>query len=127
VHAQFLAIHLLEALAIIAALRLWGRHWCGLRIVVYCNNLSVVSSLNSGRVQDPLLGSCLREIWFLAAIHKCELHACHLTSSDNRGADLLGRWHLSHTFQDEFLSSFGVLGLQQVSVPEDFFHLLDTF
>lgn len=102
VRAQFLAIHLLEALAIIAA-------------------------LNSGRMQDPLLGSCLRETWFLAATHKFELRPCQLISSNNRGADLLGRWHLLHTFRDEFLSSFGALGLQQVSVPEDFFQLSDTF
>jgi len=95
--------------------------------MVYCNNLSVVSSLNSGHVQDPLLGSCLRGIWFLAAVHEFEVRACRLASSNNCGVDLLSHWHLSHTFQDEFLSSFGALGLQQVSVPEDFFQLSDTF
>ena len=67
---RFTAIHLLlEALAIVIALCLWGRHWRGLRIVVYCDNFSVVSSLNSGRVQDKLLAVCLREIWFLAAVY----------------------------------------------------------
>ena len=127
VHTQFPAIHLLEALAIIGELRQWGRHWHGLRIVIYCDNLSVVSSLNSGHVQDPLLGSSLREIWFLTAIHKFKLRTCHLTSSDNHGADLLSRLHLLHTFQDKFPLSFGALGLRQVSVPEDFFQLSDTF
>lgn len=39
----FSAIHLLEALAIIVALQLWG-HWRGQRIIVYCDNFSVVSS-----------------------------------------------------------------------------------
>jgi len=82
-------MHLLEALAIIVALRLWSHQWRGLRIVVYCDNLSVVCSLNSGRVQDKLLASCLREIWFLAAVHEFEIRACHLSSSENRGADLL--------------------------------------
>ena len=80
--AQFLAIHLLEALAIVVALRLWGRHWRGLRIFVYCDNSAVVSSLNSGRVQDKLLASCLREIWFLTAVNEFELRACHITSVD---------------------------------------------
>ena len=87
----------------------------------------MVSSLNSGRVQDKLLGTCLREIWFLAAINEFEfeLHASHITSFDNRGADLLSRWHLSSASRDEFLSHFGNLGLQFVSVPMEFFQLSD--
>ena len=113
---RFTAIHLLEALAIVIALRLWGRHWRGLRILVYCDNFSVVSSLNSGRVQDKLLAVCLREIWFLAAVHEFEIRACHLSSSENRGADLLSLWHLNSSFQNEFFSTYGSLGLQPVSV-----------
>ena len=61
--ARFPAIHLLEALAIVVALRLWGRHcnsWRGLRIFVYCDNSAAVSSLNSERVQDKLFATCLR-------------------------------------------------------------------
>ena len=56
---RFLAIHHLEALAIVVALRLWGHHWHGSRIVVHCDNLSVVSSMNSGHVFDKLLATCL--------------------------------------------------------------------
>ena len=76
---QFPTIHLLEALAIVIALRLWGRQFRGLRIMVYCDNVSVVSSLNSGRVQDKLLAVCLREIWFLAVLYEFEIRACHLS------------------------------------------------
>ena len=54
---RFIAIHHLEALPIVIALRLWGCNWHGLRILVYCNNFSVVSSLNPRRVQDKLLAS----------------------------------------------------------------------
>ena len=123
---RFTAIHLLEALAIVIALRLWGRHWRGLRIMVHCDNFSVVSSLNSGRVQDKLLAACLREIWFLAAVHEFEIRACHLSSSENRGADLLRRWHLNSSFPNEFWSTCGSLGLQPVSVSVDMFQLSDT-
>jgi len=123
---RFTAIHLLEALAIVIALRLWGRHWHGLRIMVHCDNFSVVSSLHSGRVQDKLLAACLREIWFLAVVHKFEIRACHLSSSENRGADLLSRWHLNSSFPNEFWSMYGSLGLQPVSVSVDMFQLSDT-
>lgn len=51
---QFPSIHLLEALAILVACLLWGLSWWGLRIIVQCDNEAVVSSLNSGRVQDSL-------------------------------------------------------------------------
>ena len=53
---RFPAIHHLEALAIVVALRLWGHHWRGSRIVVHCDNLSVVSSMNSGIVSHLLAG-----------------------------------------------------------------------
>ena len=123
---QFPTIHLLEALAIVIALRLWGRQYRGLRIMVYCDNVSVVSSLNSGRVQDKLLAVCLREIWFLAALYEFEIRACHLSSSENRGADLLSRWHLNSSFQNEFFATYGSLGLQPVSVSVDMLQLSDT-
>ena len=124
---RFTAIHLLEALAIVIALRLWGHLWRGQWIMmVHRDNFSVVSSLNSSRVQDKLLAVCLREIWFLAAVHEFEIRACHLLSSDNCGADLLSRWHLNSSFQKEFFSMYGSLGLQPVSVSVDMFQLLDT-
>ena len=116
---RFTAIHLLETLAIVIALRLWGCHWRGLRIMVYCDNFSVVSSLNSGRIQDKLLVVCLRDIWFLATVHEFEIRACRLPSYKNRGADLLSRWHLNPSFQNEFFSTYGSLGLQPVSLSVD--------
>ena len=99
---RFTAIHLLEALSKFTAPRLRGRHWRGLRIMVHCDNFSIVSSLNSGRVQDKLLAACLQEIWFLAAVHEFEIRTCHPSTSENRGADLLSCWHLNSSFQNEF-------------------------
>ena len=122
----FPAIHHLEALAIVVALWLWGHHWRGSRILVHCDNLSVVSSMTSGRVFDKLLATCLREIWFLTAVNKFEIWACHLSSSENRGADLLSRWHLNPSYQQEFLSTYGYLSLQPVSVPTELFQLWDN-
>ena len=94
--------------------------------MVYCDNFSVVSSLNSSRVQDKLLAVCLREIWFLNEVHKFEILGCHFSSSENRGADLLSRWHLNSSYQNEFFSTYGSLGLQPVSVSVDMFQLSDT-
>ena len=85
----------------------------GSSVVRSCHFRSaIVSSLNSGRVQDSLLAACLREIWFHAAINEFELCARHITSFDNHVADLLSCWHLSPAFEDEFLSRFSDLGLE---------------
>ena len=64
---KFPSIHHWEVLAILVAARLWGHLWQNLRILLHCDNAAVVSLLNSGRVQDPILASCLCELWFLAA------------------------------------------------------------
>lgn len=125
VTAQFHFIHHLEALAILVACRLWGSSWQGLRIIVQCDNEAVVSSLNSGRVQDPYLAICLRAIWFQAASHEFELRATHLSSSANRLADFLSRWHLNSSYKEQFLAATGTLTLQEVVVHPSLFSLTD--
>ena len=88
-------------------------------------NAAVVSSLNSGRVQHPLLASCLQELWFLAALNEFELRAVHLSSADNGLVDLLLRWHLNPLFQEEFLAKTDNLNLHDVSVPSSYFNVAD--
>lgn len=123
---KFPSIHHLEVLAILLAARLWGSQWRGLRLLVYCDNAAVVSSLNSGRVQDSILAACLRELWFLAASHEFELRAVHLSSAANRLADLLSRWHLHLKFQEEFHAKTASLNMQDVTVPLSYFHVADS-
>ena len=97
---KFPSIHHQEVLAIPVAARLWGDLWRNLRILVHCDNAAAVSSLNSGRVQDPALASCLRELLFLVASLEFQLRAVHLSCADNRLADLLSRWYLNPQFQE---------------------------
>ena len=61
-------------------------------------------------------------------MHEFELRPSHLSSSENHGANLLGRWHLNSSFQkvSQFFSTCGSLGLQPVSVSVDMFQLSDT-
>ena len=122
---RFPSIHHLEVLAILLAARLWGSQWQGLRLLVYCDNVAGVSSLNSGHVQDTILAACLRELWFLAASHEFELRAVHLSSAANRLADLLSRWHLNLKFQEEFHVKTTSLNMQDVTVPSSYFHVAD--
>ena len=122
---KFHSIHHLEAIAILIACRLWGSSWSGLRLIVQCDNEAVVSSLNSGRVQDPYLAICLRSIWLEAASNEFELRALHLSSSANRLADLLSRWHLQSSFKEQFHAATKSLTLHEVDVSPLLFSLSD--
>ena len=122
---EFPFIHHLELLTVLLAIRLWGHQWCGLRILVHCDNAAVVSSLNSGCVQDPLLAACLHELWFLVASYEFELWAVHLPSADNRLADLLSLSHLHPMFQAESVTLAGSSDLLEMAVPYSYFHVAD--
>jgi hypothetical protein len=121
IQSRFVDIHRLEALAILVALRLWGTQWTGLRIQVFCDNQAVVSALSSGKVKDPLLAACLRDIWYIAAMNDFEIRAVYLTSEENRIADLLSRWHMGDQFREQFAHSVGLR--TEVLVPLEYFEL----
>ena len=123
--ARFSEIHLLEALAILVALRLWGHLWAGCRIQVLCDNAAVVSALTSGKVKDQSLAAISREIWYLAASQDFELRAVHLPGEENRAADFLSRWHIDSSLEARFKLLPVFSRLSPVPVPPEFFEIYD--
>ena len=97
-----LPIHALEMLAVLVAVRCWGKYCVGGKIQIYCDNESVVQVLNSSKTKDQFLGSCLREIWL--EVSKCgfEMRSVHLPGVENRVADWLSRWDKHKKYQDYF-------------------------
>ena len=67
----------LEMLNVIIALRLWGGHWRNMRIMIFCDNYSVVQVIMSGKTKDPFLALCIRNIWLLTAYYDIELLVRH--------------------------------------------------
>ena len=47
-----------------------------------------------GRTKNPFLGSCIRNIWLLTAIHDIELEVKHVQGTKNVLADALSRIYL---------------------------------
>ena len=82
----------MEMWGVIVAIRTWGDRLGGLRVVVKCDNESVVTVLLSGRSRDLFLQAGMREVAYLLAVYKMELKVVHLTSAQNRVADWLSRW-----------------------------------
>ena len=120
------AIHHLELLVVMVAVRLWGQHWRGRRIQLFCDNEAVVSVINSGRTRDAVLATCLREIWLQSAQGEFELRAVHLTSQANRTADYLSRWHLSDHYRLALQHDRSIVHLTRVHLPDSIFKFDDT-
>ena len=89
-----LHINALEMLSIVVAFKVWGHLLTKKNITVFCDNLSCVMVINSGRTRDPFLLKCLRELCFISSIHEFTIRARHLTSNENRIADILSRWDI---------------------------------
>ena len=70
----------LEMLNILVAVKLFCSHW------------KVVSVLMSGRVRDPYLAACARNIWLWAATHDIHFIYTHVSGKSNTTADLLSGW-----------------------------------
>ena len=106
---QFTAIHQLEFLAFLVAVRLWGALWAGLRVQVYCDNAAVVTVINSGKTSDSLMGTILRNTWLQVSAQEFEIRAVHLPGVTNRLADYLSRWHLDEAkYSGLFAAECGV-------------------
>ena len=98
-----LHINALELLSLVVSLKLWTYRLQGLKVVIYCDNSSSVTVVNSGACMNSFMQSCLREICFLAASYEFVLKCLHLTTVENRLADLLSRWDLHSTISEGIL------------------------
>lgn len=98
------SINKLELLTICVMCKLWGHLWTGMKILIYCDNISSVYVVNSGRSQDRFLQKCLRELCFVSAKHGFLLKVSHIRGVDNRLADFLSRWHLGLDYKLKFVN-----------------------
>ena len=115
------SINILEMLAIIVCLKLWGKFYVGKRIQIFCDNESVCHCLNSGKTHNEFLQSCLREVSFLAAIYEFQINAVHLSSSANRIADHLSRFYMNQTHRDQFFELTKEYVLEECVVSDNLF------
>ena len=93
-YANLDIVHL-EMVNIVMALRLFARFWSSTRILVKCDKDAVVKVLSAGKARDPFLGSCARNVWYLAALADIDLQYEHILGRDNTAADLLSRWQFT--------------------------------
>ena len=93
----------LECFNLLMAVRLWIQDWSGCRVEIFCDNWATVCSAASGKAQDPLIRSTLRELWWLSALWDVDLTVTHKPGEQMALADMLSRANLSEKHQQEFV------------------------
>ena len=117
----------LELLTVIVALKVWGRRFKGKRVHMWCDNLSTVCTLQSGRSRSKFFQSCHRELAFLQGLYDFSLKFSHIPGKDNRDADLLSRFHLSPAFPQEFYERFAGKEMKEIYVWPGLFSFSHTW
>ena len=87
-----------ELLPILLGAALWGPAWSGQRVLCKCDNMAVVTIINTGAARDHLLMHLIRCLFFYSAHYQFTISAVHLPGRDNRGADALSRNQLDRFF-----------------------------
>ena len=121
-HMESLHINHRELWAVIIALRLWGSHFAGKRIIVQCDNMCSVDVITSSKARVAFLQQCLREIRYLEAMYSFQISARHIAGVHNRKSDYLSRWGMSPDNPRLFHELTSGYNLCEYHVPPDMFH-----
>ena len=73
---------------------LWGPCWCGKRIFMWCDNKSVVASINSKHSKSPRVMDLIRAITLQTLKYNFAFTAIHIPGLDNSIADSLSRFQM---------------------------------
>ena len=80
-----------ELFPILVAAQVWGSSWETLRVVVLCDNASVVGAINKGYSKVPLIGDMIRVLIYYSMHYNFLLRAEHIPGKLNVLSDLLSR------------------------------------
>ena len=83
-----------ELFPIYLACILWGPHWSGKRIRMWCDNKSVVASINSKHSKSPRVMDLIRAITLQTLQYNFTFTATHIPGLDNSIADSLSRFQM---------------------------------
>ena len=121
-----LPIHVKEFWCLIVSARLWGSVWTGRSITLFCDNCSVVDTINHKKPRDPALLSLLREFLFIAVSFKFFPVVRKISTTDNYLADHISRRH-DTTAAAKLFHEAGLPSMVKVEVPDLSFKLTDAW
>ena len=80
-----------ELYPIVVASQVWGKRWSSSRILIKCDNLSVVNCVNKRYYKVLIMGDLLRVFMYNSMRYNFLFRAEHVPGVDNKLADLLSR------------------------------------
>ena len=85
-----------ELINILVALKVWHKEWAGLRVLIKCDNQSVVSVLTTGKTRNSVMAKYARNIFLWLSAFNIDIKVVHVPGKLNPVADLLSRWYVTH-------------------------------
>ena len=96
-------INFKEAFALYLAAKRWANRWANHHVILYSDNQAAVAMINKGTTKDSMIMDCLREVFWLSAVHNFRLTSVYIPGSNNMLADSIFRLHewerLQHFWQ----------------------------
>ena len=86
-------IHLKEFWVILVSAWLWGHHWHGKIVYIFCDNTAVVEVLDKERPKDPKMLELLREFLYIVCTRRFTPKFRRIGTKDNTVADFISRCH----------------------------------
>ena len=80
-----------EMFAILTAVTIWGGKLKNKQILIYCDNETAVSIINSGTCKSSKMMIIVRKIFFVCAEHNISIFSEHIPGYSNELADSLSR------------------------------------
>ena len=90
-----------ELFAVATACSTWWKQFKGRKIILPCDNESVVNAVNSGKSRNKEMMVLVRTLFYICATHNFDLKLQHVPGAFNVAADMLSRLEI-----DKFTSTF---------------------
>ena len=75
----------------LVALKVWHTQWAGLRVLIKCDNQSVVSVLTTGKTRDGVMAKYARNIFLWLSAFNINIKVVHIPRKLDPVVDLLSR------------------------------------
>ena len=90
-----------ELYAVTVACNTWAKTLVGKRVVIHCDNMSMVHAVNNGASKIQNIMVLIRFLVMIAARNNFEYRLLHIEGKNNIEADLLSRQRMN-TFKELF-------------------------
>ena len=111
-------IHIKEFLVVLLCIRMWGQEWTGQRIMIFCDNESVVETCVNQKPKDHEMQKLLREFLFWVCKFNFYPVLQKISTKDNHIADYLSRNHNSKDIEI-YLEKQGFPDQKKFDIPLD--------